>query len=75
MNTYELKSTPSIWVIWLARLLADEIQCQWSVWFRTHYQYKKLPTNFDSARWNARHRALLDSRVAQLEAEGYTVYV
>jgi len=55
--------------------MADEIQCHWSSWFRTHYRYEKLSTNFDSAKWAANHRALLNDRVHGLEAEGYTVYV
>ena len=73
--TGELKPLPSIWVTWLARLMADETQCQWSVWFRTHYKYEKLSSTFDSAKWNASHQALLRSRVCGLEAEGYTVHV
>lgn len=66
---------PAVWVTWLARLMADEMQCHWSVWFRTHYKYEKLSSSFDAARWNARHRALLNDRVRELEAEGYRVYV
>lgn len=55
--------------------MADEIQCHWSVWFRTHYKYEKINSSFDSAKWNARHRALLDNRIQELEAEGYRVHV
>jgi len=71
----EPKPFPSIWVTWLARLMADEIQCHWAIWFRTHYKYEKLISSFDSAKWNANHQALLRSRVRDLEAEGYTVYL
>jgi len=71
--TGEPKPFPAIWVTWLARLMADEVQCQWAIWFRTHYKYEKLSSNFDSAKWNASHQALLRSRVCDLEAEGYTV--
>lgn len=73
--TGELKPFPSIWVTWLARLMVDETQCQWAVWFRTRYKYEKLSSTFDSAKWNASHRALVRSRVCELEAEGYTVHV
>lgn len=55
--------------------MTDEIQCPWSVWFRTHYQYEKLSRNFDSAQWSASHRALLDNRLSQLQADEWTVYV
>jgi hypothetical protein len=69
------KPFPSIWVTWLARLMADESQCHWAIWFRTHYQYEKRAANFDSAQWSATHQALLGSRVCDLEAEGYRVHV
>lgn len=69
----EPKSFPSIWVTWLARLMANEIQCHWAIWFRTHYKYEKRSSAFDSAKWNANHQALLRSRVSGLEIEGYTV--
>lgn len=71
----EPKPFPSIWVTWLARFMADEIQCHWSTWFRTHYKYEKLSSNFDSAKWNANHQALLRNRVCNLESEGYTAYL
>lgn len=71
----EPKPFPSIWVTWLARLMADEIQCHWALWFRIHYKYEKLSSSFDSAKWNANHQALLRSRVFDLEAEGHTVYL
>ncbi|MBD2069787.1 Dna2/Cas4 domain-containing protein [Leptolyngbya sp. FACHB-671] len=71
----ELKPFPSIWVTWLARLMAGETQCQWSIWFRAHYKYEKLGSNFDSAKWNASHQALLHQRICELEAEGYSVCV
>lgn len=69
------KPFPSIWVTWLARLMADEVQCHWAIWFRTHYQYEKRTSNFDSAKWNANHQALLRNRAAELEAGGYRVYL
>lgn len=72
---HEPKAIPLIWVTGLSRLMADETQCVWSVWFRTHFRYEKLKTNFDSAKWNASHRVLVNDRIDLLEAEGYTVYV
>ena len=55
--------------------MTDEIQCPWSVWFRTHYKYDRLSRDFDSAKWNASHRALLDDRLSQLQAEAWAVSV
>ncbi|NJR51926.1 MAG: hypothetical protein HC780_22485 [Leptolyngbyaceae cyanobacterium CSU_1_3] len=74
MALYEPKQFPTVWVTWLAKLMADELQCRWATWFRTHCKYEKLSSNFDSAKWNASHRALLDNRIADLQAEGCTVY-
>lgn len=75
MAPNEPKSPPFVWVTWLAKLMADELQCHWSAWFRSHYTYEKLSSNFDSARWGARHRSLLNQRVTWLESEGYEVSV
>ena len=75
MASSESKSVPSVWITWLAKLMADDLQCHWSAWFRSHYTYEKLSNNFDSARWSARHRGLLNQRVASLEEEGFAVYV
>jgi hypothetical protein len=72
---YEPKQFPSIWVTWLAKLMTDEIQCPWSVWFRTHYKYEKLSRDFDAAKWSANHRALLNDRLSQLQVEGWAVSV
>lgn len=75
MTLYKQKPTPSVWITWLAKMMADELQCHWAVWFRSHCTYEKLPSNFDSASWIARHRTLLDERVASLEREGCSVSV
>lgn len=75
MAPYESKSVPSVWITWLAKLMADELQCHWSAWFRSHYTYEKVPSNFDSAQWSARHRGLLNQRATYLEEEGCEVHV
>ncbi len=74
MVIYQPKQFPSVWVTWLSKLITDELQCHWSVWFRTHYRYEKLSSNFDSAKWNASHRTLLNHRISSLQTEGFTVY-
>ncbi len=75
MALYELKQFPALWVTWLAKLMTDEIQCPWSVWFRTHYKYEKLNRDFDSAKWSASHRQLMDDRIAQLQAAEWVVSI
>ena len=68
------KPNPFIWVTWLSRLMAGERHCQWASWFRCHYEWKKVPSGCDLARWTADHAELLRSRRAALEAQGFTVY-
>lgn len=65
---------PFIWVTWLSKLMAGERQCQWATWFRSHYDWNKVPSGCDLARWTADHAELLRARRATLEAQGFTVY-
>ena len=37
--------------------------------------YEKLSSNFDSAKWSVNHRTLLDERISDLQAKGFTVYI
>ncbi len=69
------RSNPFIWVSWLSKLMAGEKQCEWASWFRSHYIWEKLPSGLDLAKWTADHAQLLRARKAELEAEGFTVYV
>ncbi len=69
------RSNPFIWVSWLSKAMAGEKQCEWACWFRSHYQWEKLPSGLDLAKWAANHAELLQARRATLEAEGFTVYV
>jgi hypothetical protein len=68
------RAGPYIWVTWLTKLMAGENQCEWASWFRAHYEWDKLPGDFDLAKWTTEHNALLHERRKQLQAEGLTVY-
>jgi hypothetical protein len=68
------RPNPFIWVTWLSKLMAGEKQCAWASWFRSHYQWDKLPSGSDLAKWTADHAALLHARRAKLEAQGFTIY-
>ena len=68
------RPSPFIWVTWLSKLMAGERQCQWASWFRCHYEWNKMPSGCDLARWTADHAELVRSRKAVLEAQGFTVY-
>lgn len=65
------RSQAYLWVTWLAELLAGEKRCSFSVWKRTHYQLPKPPSSYDSSQ----HDEMVIQRAAQLQAEGFIVYV
>jgi hypothetical protein len=69
------RSNPFIWVSWLSKVMAGEKQCEWACWFRSHYQWEKLPSGLDLAKWTADHAQLLRRRQAALEVQGFTVYI
>lgn len=64
-----------IWVTWLTKFMALENACLWALWFKARFQYDKLPRGADLERWTQEHDALVQHRVRQLEADGYSVYV
>lgn len=67
---------PYLYVTWLSSLLSGDRSCEWSVWFKAHYQdFDKVPRDFDSARWNQEHTALLNRKRVELEELGHEVYV
>ena len=67
---------PYIWATWLPRLLTGENSCEWSVWFKAHYQdWAKQPSDFNQAQWMLNHTALLNERRANWEIGGYSVEV
>jgi PD-(D/E)XK nuclease superfamily len=73
-STAAIRTTPSIWVTGIASLLAGDKQCEWAVWFKSHFQnYARMPRSNDAVAWQLNHTALLQRTVAKLISEGYTV--
>lgn len=71
----QARDFPYIYVTWLSGLLSGDRSCEWSVWFKTHFQgYDKTVRDFNSARWNQEHTALLNRKRDELQGAGYTVY-
>lgn len=67
---------PYIWATWLPRLLTGESSCEWSVWFKAHYQnWSKPPSDFDQTEWLMRHTALLNEQKAERAGGNRRVYV
>lgn len=65
---------PYIWVTWLAKLLGGD-QCVRAVWFKSRYQYAKVPEkNAEQLQeWNREHNAMMRARRKELEENGYKV--
>jgi len=70
----EPRTDPYIWVTWLTKLMSGENQCVWASWFRSHFKYDKLPSDFDLAKWTAEHNQMLQGRVEYYKENGHTVY-
>ncbi len=67
---------PYIWTTWLPRLLTGENSCEWSVWFKAHYQdWTRRPSDFDQTEWLMRHTALLNDQKAHWAGSNRNVYV
>jgi len=65
-----------IWVTWITGLMAADRHCEWSAWFRAHFQgFDKVPTDFDLAAWKAAHGEMVRSRAEELRKQGYGVFV
>ena len=53
---------PYIHISWLAKLLADSGPCEWEAWFKTQHEsssWEKVPSDFNLAKWQQEHDALL----------------
>src|SRR5260370_37280129 len=60
-----------VWVTWLSKLMAAEVQCTWAAWFKTHYTgYAKAPSTFELAVWQVDHTQLLLELVEERRALG-----
>ncbi|MGB3510230.1 MAG: PD-(D/E)XK nuclease family protein [Microcoleaceae cyanobacterium] len=60
-----------IWVTWLAKVLAEEIKCIYSIQQISNYQFPKQPNNYDSTE----HDEKVIQRAITLEEQDFTVYV
>lgn len=64
-----------IWISWLAKLVAGEIQCEYSCWFKSHFSFDKLPSDFNLVRWTIEHNQLIHKTRDELELQGYKVAI
>lgn len=59
----------------LAALLAGDNQCRWAVWVGSRYYYRHRRGDFNLKAWKEAHNDLVNRRVEELRAQGYTVKV
>lgn len=71
----KLRNNPFVWPSWISKLVAGEDQCEWKYFFKSHYQYDKMPSDFSLAKWTIQHNQLLHNRRDELEELGYTVFI
>lgn len=69
------RQQPYTTVTRIAKLMSGDSQCEYAAWLSAHHQYEKLDSGFDSEKWQSEHNQLIKERVAQLEVEGFTVYI
>lgn len=64
-----------VWVTWLSRLMAGDVQCQWAPWFRSHFMaYNKAPSDFQQATWVVEHNKHLDELCKECSTQSLTYF-
>jgi hypothetical protein len=64
-----------VWVTWLSKLMAGEVQCHWGAWFKTHYtDYKTQPIDARLANWTVEHNQYLTDLINERKALGDITY-
>jgi hypothetical protein len=62
-------------VSWLAKLMAGEMQCEWSAWFKTHFtDFERAPSDFQRAQWLAEHSQAVSALARERLELGERVY-
>ena len=70
------RTSPYLYVTWIPRYLTGEKSCLFAAWFKANFQnYAKMPSDFDSAKWNMDHTDLMNKLVDSLEEEGSRVFI
>ena len=70
------RPSPYLYATWIPRYLVGDKSCLWACWFKANFRdYAKMPSDFDSARWNMEHTDLMNKLIADLEEQGCQVYI
>jgi len=72
----EKRFKKSIWVTWIAKLMAGESLCPWSAWFKTHYlNYEKVPSGPELIKWRLDHTRMVNELREQRLKAGEKVFI
>ena len=70
------RTSPYMYVTWIPRYLTGEKSCLYAAWFKANHQgYAKMPSDFDSAKWNMEHTDLMNELIAELEERGCEIFI
>ena len=70
------RTNPYLYVTWIPRYLTGEKSCLYAAWFKANHQnYKKKPSDFNSAKWNMEHTDLMNEFVEELEERGCQIFI
>lgn len=71
----EQRIKKSIWVTWVAKLMAGESLCPWSAWFKTHFIYEKVTPRRDFIKYSLDHSRMINELRKERLAKGEKVFV
>ena len=70
------RTAPYMPVTGISRYLTGDKSCIFAAWFKANHQgYKKMPSDFDSAKWNMEHTDLMNALVEELEERGCQIFI
>ena len=70
------RTSPYMYVTWIPRYLTGEKSCLYAAWFKANHQgYAKMPSDFDSAKWNMEHTDLMNELITELEERGCEIFI
>ena len=69
------KRFKSVWVTWVAKLMVGESLCPWSVWFKTHFIYEKVPSRDKFIKYRLDHSRMVNELRKERLAMGEKVFV
>ena len=65
-----------LYLTWIPRYLTGEKSCLYAAWFKANHQnYKKMPSDFNSAKWNMEHTNLMNELVEELEERSCEIFI